>query len=101
MEKIKSGGAVYEFIKGLIISVVFSLLAVLVFAVIIRFVGIQTRFIPIVNQAIKSLSILFGVLCAFSKRNNGWLRGFIFGILFALVSYLIFSLLAIQLQNTM
>jgi len=94
MERIKSGGAVYEFIKGLIISVIFSLLGILIFAAVIRFVGIDSGLIPIINQVIKSLSILVGVLSAFTKRPNGWLRGFIFGVLFALLSYLIFSLLS-------
>ena len=94
MERIKSGGAVYEFIKGLIISVIFSLLGILIFAAVIRFVGIDSGLIPIINQVIKSLSILVGVLSAFTKRPNGWLRGFIFGVLFAILSYLIFSLLS-------
>ena len=53
MERIKSGGAVYEFIKGLIISVIFSLLGILIFAAVIRFVGIDSGLIPIINQVIK------------------------------------------------
>ena len=85
----KSGAR--EFVKALIVSIIFTLLSVLVFAVIIRFCSIDAKYIPIVNQIIKCVAILLSMLLCFTKRPNGWLRGFIFGILYIAAAFFIFS----------
>ena len=85
----KSG--VGEFVKALIVSIIFTLLLVLVFAVIVRFCSIDAKYIPIVNQVIKCVAIVSSMLLCFTKRPNGWLRGFIFGVLYVAVAFLVFS----------
>lgn len=92
MEKtIKNSGSVWEFIKALIVAVIITLLLVLIFAVIIRFCSIDTSYIVIINQIIKCISILASMLICFTRRSNGWLRGFIFGLVYVFTSFLLFS----------
>ena len=44
MEKtIKNAGSVWEFVKALIVSVILTLLMVLIFAAVIRFLSIDTK----------------------------------------------------------
>ena len=87
----QNSGAVLEFIKALIVAIIITFLLVLLFAVIIKFCNIDSEYIPIINQCIKTLSVFIAVLMCFSSRPNGWLRGFIFGILYVAVSFVIFS----------
>lgn len=97
MEKtIKNGGSVWEFAKALIVAIIFTLLMVLIFAAVIRFLSVETAYIPIINQIIKCLSIVLSMLICFTRRPNGWLRGFLFGILYIFVSFLIFSAFSSQ-----
>ena len=97
MEKtIKNGGSVWEFVKALIVAIIFTLLMVLIFAAVIRFLSVETAYIPIINQIIKCLSIVLSMLICFTRRPNGWLRGFLFGILYIFVSFLIFSAFSSQ-----
>ena len=35
--------------------------------------------------------MVFAILLCFSKRPNGWLRGFLFGVVYALAAFLVFS----------
>ena len=97
MEKtIKNSGSVWEFAKALIVVIIFTLLMVLIFAAVIRFLSVETAYIPIINQIIKCLSIVLSMLICFTRRPNGWLRGFLFGILYIFVSFLIFSAFSSQ-----
>lgn len=92
MEKaIKGGGAVWEYVKGLIVAIIFTLLFVLLFAILIKFCNINSKYIVVINQVIKSLSIVVSMLICFTKRTNGWLRGFLFGILYIILAFVVFS----------
>ncbi len=92
MEKsLKRTSAAWEFVKTLIIAIIFTMLLVLIFAIIVRFCSVESKYIPIVNQVIKCLSIVSAILLCFSKRPNGWLRGFLFGVVYALAAFLVFS----------
>lgn len=92
MEKsLKRTSAAWEFVKTLIIAIIFTMLLVLIFAIIVRFCSVESKYIPIVNQVIKCLSIVSAILLCFSKRPNGWFRGFLFGVVYALAAFLVFS----------
>lgn len=88
---INKNSCVWEFLKAMTVSIIFTLLSVLVFAVVVRFCSVDSKYIPIVNQIIKCVAIVLSMLLCFTKRPNGWLRGFIFGILYVAAAYFIFS----------
>ena len=82
-------------LKGSVGAVCFSLIAILIFAFIIRTFGVNDAFIMPINQVIKIFSIFFGV--AFALKNNsmhGLVRGAIIGALYTVIAYLTFSILS-------
>ena len=54
-------------IKGSLIALSFSLVGILVFAFVLRFVTISDTAIKPINQVLKILSILIGVFCGLKK----------------------------------
>ena len=82
-------------IKGALWAVSISLIAILLFAIIIRFTNIPDSFIMPINQVIKVFSILIGAILA-SKINprNGLKMGFTIGVVYSILAFIIFSILS-------
>ena len=89
----KDRGYVFEIVKANIIALIVALIAMLLSALIVKLFSVSDGAIPIINQVIKTVSILIGCLVSLRKPNNGWLRGMISGFVFVWLSYVIFSLL--------
>lgn len=83
-----------EIIKGGLLSFVFATILVLVFALIVKLTNISANAVPIVNQVIKVVSIFLGILFSIKSREKCWLKGILGALLFAVVSFVVFSLLA-------
>lgn len=83
----------FEIFKGVIFSLIISVLTVIVFAIIVKFANLSSKTVEIVNIALKIISILAGTLLAVGSGRQGLLKGGIIGLLFVLVSYLVFSLI--------
>lgn len=83
----------FEIIKGVIFSLIISVLTVIVFAIIVKFANLSSKTVEIVNIALKIISILTGTLLAVGSGRQGLFKGGIIGLLFVLVSYLVFSLI--------
>ncbi len=81
-------------IKGVLISLCVSLIAILFFAFLLRFTNISENLIAPVNQVIKGVSIFLGVLFGMRKvKENGIINGLLIGFLFTIFAFLVFSLL--------
>ena len=99
MEAIKSGDItaktrVLSIIKGAFWGVAFSLICILIFALIIKFTSISEKAINPINQIIKVLSILFACFVVGKKvKKSGIIMGLLTGILYTLLAYVIFSIL--------
>ena len=79
--------------KGVCVSIIVTLIAVLIFAIVIKLFSISASIITPVNQIIKALAIFLG--CIFSLRESkGWLKGAILGVVVILLTYFIFSAIA-------
>ena len=78
-------------LRAVLLSLLFSLLLILIFALIIRWADLDEKTIVPVNYAIKFLSLSLGVLIGFKNRKNGILKGVITGLIFMLLTFLIFS----------
>lgn len=83
----------FEIFKGVIFSLIISVLTVIVFAIIVKFANLSSKTVEIVNIALKIISILVGTLLAVESGRQGLFKGGIIGLLFVLVSYLVFSLI--------
>jgi len=84
---------ILEMVKAVIVAVIISLVAILIFAFIIQAANIADNVIPIVNQIIKGVAILVSCLICLRLPKNGWLRGLAVGLVYIAVSFLIFSLM--------
>jgi len=81
-------------IKGILHSVIASLILVFTFALVILLSGLSSSFIRPVAQIIKVLSIFWGVAVALRGIDKrGWLFGALIGLLYTVIIFLIFSII--------
>ena len=90
-QKVKS--MAMQIIKGILAAVAFTIIAVLIFAVILKSSPGAESAIPAFNIIIKILSIVLGSFFALKTRDKGWLRGLITGIGYMILGFLVFSLI--------
>ncbi len=82
-----------EIIKAVVVAVIISLAAILIEALVVKFAGVPTGALPIINQVIKGVSILAACLICLRLPKNGWLRGIIVGLVYIVLAFVLFSLL--------
>ena len=92
-EYVGRGGVFLSLIKTVVMAIIFSLVLVLVMAFVIKIFNIDARYIILINQLIKGMSILFACIVALKLERNGWLWGMIAGILYIIFAFIVFSLL--------
>lgn len=91
---LKNKNNIFQVLKGVLISVCFSLVGILIFALSLRFFEISDLGIKIVNQIIKTISILLGCfICLKGNNNSGLVKGIIIAVLYTIVSFFLFSIL--------
>ena len=94
MSKEKKGNYIFETIVAVFVALIISLILVVIAAFAIKLFNISDKAIVIINQVIKGLSILLAGLICLKLPNNGWLRGFIVGLVYVLLAFVVFSLLS-------
>ena len=77
------------FIKGLIVALIFSLISVLVFALIIELCNLPLTAIKPVNCIIKIIAVCLGTLFSV-KENMGLIKGVFSGFLISFFTFLLF-----------
>ncbi len=81
-------------LKGTLISMIFTVAVILLFALIIKETGLADNVIAPINQVIKIAGIIAASYFAVKgMTEKQWLCGGITGIMYMLLSYLIFSLI--------
>lgn len=90
----KRGSYIFETLIAIFVAIVISLLLVVVAAFMIKLFNAPDTAIVIINQVIKGLSILLSCLICLRLPHNGWLRGFIVGLIYVAVAFVVFSLLS-------
>lgn len=79
-------------IKGVLISVAFSLFCVLILAMLGAIFSISETVISIITVIIKVLAVLIGVFIAVSGE-KGLLKGAFYGLIIIAVNYVLFSII--------
>ena len=93
-DNIKRKNILFDVIKGALTAVSITLILILLFAVIVRFLNISDGWIFPINQVIKVISIIFGVLVMLkSNREKGFLKGMFLGATYFILSFFVFSIL--------
>ena len=96
MQKVKSLNkfGLGSIIKSCLLGIIVTLIGVVVFAVVLKFTDLNTNVISWINNVIKAISI-FIVILSIKKYGSEklLLKSIVAGVLYALISYLIFSFL--------
>lgn len=97
MEKVKQSDNKNIFLTGLkgsLISVCVSLVAILLFAFIIKLTGMSKGLIKVINQIIKVVSIFLGTFLILRKTGQkGLITGIVVGLLYTIIAFVVFSIL--------
>lgn len=81
-------------IKGSLIALSISLIAICIFAFVLRFCDLSEEVIKPVNQIIKIVSVLVGAYIGMKGcKEMGLITGFFIGLLYTLLAFVVFSLL--------
>jgi putative membrane protein (TIGR04086 family) len=92
--KTSIGTIMKESVKGTLISMIFSVAAILLFALIIKETKSSDSLIAIINQIIKIGGIMLAsYFAAKGLPDRQWIAGGITGVMYILLSYLIYSLI--------
>lgn len=88
------GNFIGALIKGSLFSLSISIIAICIFAFLLRFFDINTDLIKPINQVIKIFSILMGTFLGLKNvKEMGLITGFIIGVVYTILAFLAFSLL--------
>lgn len=86
----KEKGFFKMILSGTGIGVIFSLVAVLIFAFIVNACGLNSGVVRWVNQFVKFVAVFVG--CFFALKGRfGYLKGALTGLLIFVITYLIFA----------
>ena len=94
MEKSSIKKAIFDVLRGIVLSLVINVVLVLVIALVVKFTGIDHTVATILNQAAKVLSLAFGITIGFRSGRYGWLLGAIVGTVYTVLGFATFSLLS-------
>lgn len=81
-------------VRGTLFSLLFSVIGVLILTIVAKYTEIADKPIMIINQVIKILALLFGIFVGFRGEKGGFFVGQFVGLLYTILSFLIFSLLS-------
>lgn len=81
-------------IKGALVALSISIIGICVFAFALRFIDISESTIKPINQVIKFGSIIIGVFLGLKNmKDMGLVTGFVVGVIYTVLAFLVFSLL--------
>ena len=81
-------------LKGSLFALSISLIAICIFAFLLRFFDINSDLIKPINQVIKIVSILLGTFLALKNvKEMGLITGFLIGIIYTMLAFIVFSIL--------
>lgn len=93
-EKTEGTKTILKFLKAMFVSLIITFAAIIIFAFVIKWTSLPDSIIAPVNLVIKGVSVFFGALIFSLHSSKGFTKGIMFGLIYTLVSFVIFSLLA-------
>ena len=83
-----------KIIKGSLISIAITIIALIIYAILLTYTTIAENIIPAVTIVITTISILIGSsLCMATVKKNGIINGAIIGLIYIVAIYLLSSVL--------
>ena len=93
-DSLEKNSLVFDYLKGLIISMMISFGLVLAFAFSLKWWEVGDGMIMPINLAIKIISVCVGSIIAIKGEHKGLVKGVVFGIIYMAVAFISFSILA-------
>ncbi|MDD4292130.1 MAG: TIGR04086 family membrane protein [Clostridia bacterium] len=93
-ERIKKGFW-QEILTTVLFAVLISVILVLAFALLLRFVNIDGKIIVAVNQIIKAAGIVIAVFAQFKTKGKGVIKGAAAGIIYAVICGVLLGILGV------
>ena len=84
---------ILQVVKAVALACIAMMVAVLLFAVIVKLFVVNDIVITIVNYCIKAAAIFLGIFF-FMKDDQGWLKGLIIGLSAAVIIFFIFAIIS-------
>lgn len=82
------------YVKVALIGIVSTLVGVLIFSVVLKFIDVSSKAISYINDLIKGLSIFVMVLCLKkASENNLLIKAIITSVIYSILCYIVFSIL--------
>lgn len=88
-----SDSSAFGIVKSVLVSVIFSFVAALVFSFALRFCALSDKIIRPVNIAIRTAAIFVGCMSAL-RGERGWLKGGASGVFTTMLTRLLFCAIA-------
>ncbi len=85
---------VFDFIKGIIIASLVSLALVILFAFFIKWFDISDGYLNLITLLVKAISVIIGSIFAVKGDSKGLVKGVVFGLIYIIFAFVIFSFLA-------
>lgn len=85
---------VFRYLKGLLVSLIVTFALIILFALIIKWTSLDDKYISPINMVIKALSVFLGAIVLTKGSSKGALQGILFAIIYTILSFTIFSILA-------
>lgn len=85
---------VFDFIKGIIVAMLISLGLIVLFAFCLKWFMIPDAFILPITLVIKMISVVIGSIIAVKGDSKGLVKGVLFGLIYIVFAFIIFSFLA-------
>ena len=98
MDKSAIKRAILDVVRGVIFALVLSMILVLLVSVIAKYTDMSDQVATALNQVIKVVALLGGILLGFRSGRWGLVLGLVTGLLFTVLSFGIFSLISGKLD---
>lgn len=88
-------GAVFAILRGLLATVAVTVLGVVLFALVIKWLNLSDTAVSVMNQALKLIAIFVGTrACVGRGGTNGILKGALVGLLYMMLGIMGYALLS-------
>ena len=84
---------IIAFIKAAILAIIIALALILIFAFVLKLTNLNDAAILPINMVIKAISVCVGTIVLCKNGQGGLIKGLVLGLLFACLSFTIFSIL--------
>ncbi len=93
-ETLSNENIIFDFFKGLLVATLLSLGFVILFAFCMKWFMIADEFIAPITLVIKGVSVISGSAIAIKGKSKGLIKGMMFGVIYILLAFVVFSMLA-------